>query len=65
MTPRLGVLAYIFYPTCLALMEATDADLQQIHLPKGPRIKILKSMESRRQQMEHAIEVNESGDTQF
>merc|ERR1711953_219882 len=48
-----------------ALMEATDADLQQIHLPKGPRIKILKSMESRRQQMEHAIEVNESGDTQF
>ena len=46
-------------------MEATDADLQQIHLPKGPRIKILKSMESRRQQMEHAIEVNESGDTQF
>jgi len=33
-------------------MMATDQDLMQMGLSKGPRIKILRSMEARRQQME-------------
>lgn len=49
-----------------ALMEATDADLHQIGLAKGPRIKILRSMEMRRQQMERTnLDYTETGDTQF
>jgi len=49
-----------------ALMEATDADLHQIGLAKGPRMKILRSMEMRRQQMERTnLDYTETGDTQF
>ena len=47
-------------------MEATDADLHQIGLAKGPRMKILRSMELRRQQMERTnLDYTETGDTQF
>lgn len=45
-----------------ALMVATDQDLHQIGLGKGPRIKILRSMDVRRRDMEVTTE---SGDTQF
>jgi len=45
-----------------ALMVATDQDLHQIGLGKGPRIKILRSMDTRRRDMEVTTE---SGDTQF
>ena len=45
-----------------ALMVATDQDLHQIGLGKGPRIKILRSMDTRRRDMEITTE---SGDTQF
>lgn len=45
-----------------ALMVATDHDLHQIGLGKGPRIKILRSMDVRRRDMEVTTE---SGDTQF
>lgn len=52
----------ILYSFNLALMVATDQDLHQIGLGKGPRIKILRSMDVRRRDMEVTTE---SGDTQF
>ena len=54
------ILRTLIFIVVVAVMMAHDQDLKQMGLSKGPRIKILRSMDSRRQAMESKENKNDT-----